>query len=101
HREDQSELSGRAWRGVTHVLRSHRVRLVHTAASIEGTLVTTRIRLMRLGQTPYEEAWRWQTETAEAVRNSGTECFALVEHPPVFTFGRRVRPEHLLIGPTE
>ena len=44
----------------------------------------------------YETAWRWQQSTAEAVRNGGGEAFALLQHFPVYTFGRRVRPDHLL-----
>jgi lipoate-protein ligase B len=45
----------------------------------------------------YHNAWNWQIQTAEAVRGGAYESLALLQHPPVFTFGRRVRPEHLLI----
>ena len=49
--------------------------------------------------TPYEAAWRWQQATAAAVRGGDREALALLQHPPVYTFGRRVRPEHLLVPP--
>jgi lipoate-protein ligase B len=49
--------------------------------------------------TPYEDAWRWQQATARSVRHGGDEALALLQHPPVYTFGRRVNPEHLLASP--
>jgi lipoate-protein ligase B len=59
---------------------------------------TAPVRLNRLGLLDYATAWRWQIEAAEALREGlGEETLALVEHLPVFTFGRRVRPEHLLL----
>jgi lipoate-protein ligase B len=60
------------------------------------------IHVLRLGRCEYQEAWRWQVETANALREGrGDEAIALVEHLPVYTFGRRPRYEHLLIDPTE
>ena len=59
------------------------------------------MRLQRLGFVDYEAACLWQSRIAEAVSHGGEEVFALLQHPPVFTFGRRVRPEHLLIAPAE
>ena len=45
----------------------------------------------------YDAAWNWQRETAAALRSGlGAEALAILQHEPVFTFGRRVRPEHLL-----
>ena len=54
--------------------------------------------LHRLGLLPYHDAWRWQQDTAAAVREGAPEALALVQHPPVFTFGRRVEPRHLLVS---
>lgn len=47
--------------------------------------------------TPYEAAWQWQQETAAAIRAGAPDTLALLQHTPVYTFGRRVRPEHLLV----
>jgi lipoyl(octanoyl) transferase len=56
------------------------------------------VRVSHLGVLDYLTAWRWQTATADALREgSGQEALAFVEHPPVYTFGRRVRPKHLLV----
>jgi lipoate-protein ligase B len=63
--------------------------------------MTRPLRLYRLPAVVYEAAWRWQTELAEEVRNGGDEALLLLQHPPVYTFGRRVRPEHLLRDPAE
>ena len=60
-----------------------------------------RVRLYRFDQLAYEAAWRWQNERAEEVRNGEDEALALLQHPPVFTFGKRIRPEHLLVAPAE
>jgi lipoate-protein ligase B len=57
------------------------------------------LRLHTPGLVDYATAWQWQQDTAEAVRNGGPEALALLQHTPVYTFGRRVRPEHLLVSP--
>jgi lipoyl(octanoyl) transferase len=54
-------------------------------------------RLHRLGLLRYHDAWRWQQATAATVRDGAPEALALVQHPPVYTFGRRVRLENLLL----
>ena len=60
------------------------------------------VRLVNLGLCPYDAALRWQSETAEALRRRPEqEALALVEHPPVYTFGRRPRYEHLLLDAEE
>ena len=57
----------------------------------------TRLRTVRMPVTDYARAWQWQQDTAEAVRRGGPDVLALLQHSPVYTFGRRVRPEHLLV----
>ena len=48
----------------------------------------------------YDAAWQWQQSMAAAIRERGApEAIALLEHAPVYTFGRRPRHEHLLIDP--
>jgi lipoic acid synthetase len=59
--------------------------------------MTTRVRLYAFPVTPYDSGWRWQQATAAAVREGGEEALALLQHAPVYTFGRRVRTEHLLV----
>ncbi|HLF77738.1 MAG TPA: lipoyl(octanoyl) transferase LipB [Dehalococcoidia bacterium] len=49
----------------------------------------------------YAEAWRWQLQAADEVRSGAAESLALLQHLPVFTFGRRVHPEHLLVDRAE
>jgi lipoate-protein ligase B len=54
-------------------------------------------RLVELGLTPYRPAWELQQKLAEAIaRGEEPETLILLEHPHIFTFGRRGRPEHLL-----
>jgi lipoyl(octanoyl) transferase len=51
------------------------------------------LRIIRAGLVPYEQAWQRQRELHEAVaagRDPGTVL--LLEHPPVFTAGRRTEP---------
>src|SRR5438094_2652041 len=50
--------------------------------------------VLRLGQVPYEQAWELQrtlvTERAEGRR---PDTLLLLEHPSVYTAGRRTQPE--------
>lgn len=47
-----------------------------------------------LGQlTDYEEAWQLQRTLHEEVVQGGPNALVLVEHPPVFTAGKRTQPE--------
>ncbi len=61
------------------------------------------VRLFRLldGYVAYDAACHWQLGTADEVRSGALEALALLEHAPVFTFGRRARYEHLLVDPAE
>ena len=68
------------------------------ASSRDNLPRVSKVRLHRWQVTEYDKALRWQHETAAAVRRGEDEALALLQHPPVFTFGRRVRPEHLLAG---
>jgi lipoyl(octanoyl) transferase len=49
----------------------------------------------------YEAAWKWQRDTTERLRSGGPEAVAVLQHPPVYTLGRRARYEHLLIDAEE
>ncbi len=60
-----------------------------------------RVHLLRWGRKAYRNAWEEQETVASDVRAGGDDLLALVEHPPVYTFGRRVRPEHLLVASDE
>lgn len=54
---------------------------------------------------PYADCWELQktllARRVEAAKTGGDEPerLLLVEHPPVYTFGKRTRPEHLGPGP--
>jgi lipoyl(octanoyl) transferase len=64
---------------------------------VQAIELTHRLRVFRFPQVDYASAWRWQTETAADVRDGAGEALALLQHSPVYTFGRRVRREHLLL----
>jgi lipoic acid synthetase len=58
---------------------------------------TPPVELRRLRQAPYAETWEWQRQRAAAVAaGAAPEVLLLVEHPPVYTLGRRADPAHLL-----
>ncbi|MPZ13647.1 MAG: lipoyl(octanoyl) transferase LipB [Chloroflexi bacterium] len=65
--------------------------------------LTKPVRLFRCseGCIDYDTSWRWQIATAAKVRDGAPEAVALLEHAPVFTFGRRARYDHLLVQPAE
>jgi len=60
------------------------------------------VDLIRLRNAPYAETWRWQQARAVAVADGkAPETLVLLEHPPVYTMGRRSDPAHLLASEAE
>jgi lipoyl(octanoyl) transferase len=53
----------------------------------------TPIDVRRLGVVDYQEAWQRQRELADARVAGGPDTLLLLEHPPVYTAGRRTLPE--------
>jgi lipoyl(octanoyl) transferase len=54
---------------------------------------------VRPGVVPYEEAWELQRELAgRRQRGEIADVLLLLEHPPVYTRGRRSKPEELPMG---
>ena len=60
-------------------------------SSIRST--TTPIDVRRLGTIDYEKAWALQRELADARVGGGPDTLLLLEHPPVYTAGKRTLPE--------
>jgi lipoyl(octanoyl) transferase len=53
----------------------------------------TELRIVRAGLVPYEEAWARQRELhARVVDGTGPDTLLLLEHPPVYTAGKRTEP---------
>jgi lipoyl(octanoyl) transferase len=51
------------------------------------------LRVVRAGTVPYEDAWAWQKELhQERVAGTGPDTLLLLEHPPVYTAGKRTLP---------
>jgi lipoyl(octanoyl) transferase len=61
--------------------------------------MSDRILVVRCGTVPYEDGLRLQ-KALEARRQAGEvdDILLLLEHPPVYTKGRRVTPEELPMG---
>ncbi|OBI82598.1 lipoyl(octanoyl) transferase LipB [Mycobacterium sp. E740] len=55
--------------------------------------VTAPIDVRVLGSVDYEDAWRLQREIADERLAGGPDTLLLLEHPPVYTAGRRTLPE--------
>jgi lipoyl(octanoyl) transferase len=53
---------------------------------------TADIDVRRLGTVDYEKAWQLQRELADARVAGGQDTLLLLEHPPVYTAGRRTQP---------
>jgi lipoate-protein ligase B len=56
----------------------------------------TRIDVVRLGLTPYQEAWLWQHNYHARCQATGENILLLTEHLPVVTVGYRCPREQLL-----
>lgn len=58
------------------------------------------LHIIDLNILDYESAHRLQLETMEAIRSGSQEedVLFLVEHPPVYTFGRKSKNDSLLFG---
>ena len=53
----------------------------------------TELQVIRAGTVPYEEAWGRQRELhAARVAGEGPDTLLLLEHPPVYTAGKRTEP---------
>jgi lipoyl(octanoyl) transferase len=51
------------------------------------------VRIIRAGLVPYEDAWQQQRDIhAERVAGTGDDTVLLLEHPPVYTAGKRTLP---------
>ena len=56
-----------------------------------------RVEICWLGRTPYREAWELQRRLVQAVHSGERpDTLLLLEHPHVFTMGRRATLEHVL-----
>jgi lipoyl(octanoyl) transferase len=53
----------------------------------------TPIDVRRLGTVDYRSAWQLQRELADARVAGGPDTLLLLQHPPVYTAGRRTLPE--------
>ena len=51
------------------------------------------IEVRQLGALAYDDAWQLQRELAEARAAGGPDTLLLLEHPPVYTAGRRTEPQ--------
>lgn len=60
------------------------------AASIRSA--TTPVQVRRLGTVDYATAWQLQRELADARVAGGPDTLLLLQHPPVYTAGRRTLP---------
>jgi lipoyl(octanoyl) transferase len=68
------------------------------AASIRSA--TTPLDVRRLGTVDYQTAWQLQRELADARVAGGPDTLLLLEHPPVYTAGRRTLPEERPVDDT-
>jgi lipoyl(octanoyl) transferase len=56
------------------------------------------LRVMELGTVEYRAAWALQQHiAAERQRDAIDDTVLLLEHPPVYTLGRRATMEHVLL----
>jgi lipoyl(octanoyl) transferase len=67
------------------------------AASVRSADTVVEVR--RLGSVDYLAAWQVQRELADARIAGGPDTLLLLEHPPVFTAGRRTEPHERPVSP--
>jgi lipoyl(octanoyl) transferase len=59
------------------------------------------LRVLELGTVPYREAWALQHGLVDARRaDGGGDTVVLLEHPPVYTLGRRASMDNVLLDAT-
>ncbi len=71
--------------------RARRPRSVMVMDSIRSSSAPLQVTL--LGTVDYREAWQLQREIAEERVAGGPDTLLLLEHPPVYTAGKRTLPE--------
>ncbi len=71
--------------------RTRRPRSVMVMDSIRSSSAPLQVTL--LGTVDYREAWQLQREIAEERVAGGPDTLLLLEHPPVYTAGKRTLPE--------
>jgi lipoyl(octanoyl) transferase len=60
------------------------------------------VRIMELGVVPYREAWELQQRlVADRQADATPDTILLLEHPPVYTLGRRASTSNVLLGDEE
>ncbi len=80
----------RAGSQLRHSRRDRPRRPRSLAAVTGGGAAEADLRVIRAGLVPYEQAWRMQRELHDArVDGAGPDTVLLLEHPPVFTAGKR------------
>jgi lipoyl(octanoyl) transferase len=68
-------------------------RSVRAMAAVSIRSATSPIDVRRLGTVDYQAAWQLQRELADARVAGGPDTLLLLEHPSVYTAGRRTLPE--------
>ena len=67
-----------------------------TSVRVSARASTDPIEVRELGTVEYTEAWALQRETADArAEDRGSDTLLLLEHPSVYTAGRRTAPEDM------
>ncbi len=69
-----------------------RTRSVDVMAAASVRSADTEIEVRRLGSVDYLGAWQMQRELSDARIAGGPDTLLLLEHPPVYTAGRRTEP---------
>src|SRR5258705_13777077 len=70
------------------------------AMAVSIRSAATPVDVRRLGTVDYQVAWQLQRELAEARVAGGPDTLLLLEHPSVYTAGRRTLPEERPIDDT-